>query len=138
MSTLVLMLTAAMAVPGNGPESISAEMEQGLDLRGEWEGTWRLADGPLYYATIDRKLLFGYPDPDEAGIILYVDSFIDEGNGRFQIRPKDDDSCWLGIYEQSNDRVRMCFVEEGKQRPTAFSGGNGQHLLILHRVKPGK
>jgi hypothetical protein len=36
MSTLVLILTAAMAVPGNGPKMVSAEMERKLDIQGEW------------------------------------------------------------------------------------------------------
>jgi hypothetical protein len=41
MSTLAIVLTAAMVVPGNGPEMVSWEMEQGLDLSGEWEGVMK-------------------------------------------------------------------------------------------------
>jgi hypothetical protein len=38
MSTLVLMM--AMVVPGNGPEMVSGEVEQRLDLHGKWKGAW--------------------------------------------------------------------------------------------------
>jgi hypothetical protein len=137
-SALAMILAAGMAVPGIGPEKVSGEVEQALDLRGEWEGNWRLADGPLYYATIDGQFIFGAVAPGEGGILFRVSSFIDEGKGRFRIQPKDDDRRWLGIYEQGDDHVRMCFGEEGKLRPTVFRGGNGQHLIILHRVKSRK
>ena len=39
MSTLVLVLAAGMAIPANGPEKVSGEVEQGLVLSWEWEGT---------------------------------------------------------------------------------------------------
>jgi hypothetical protein len=37
-SALAMILTAAMAVPGNGPEKVSGEIEDGLNLGGKWEG----------------------------------------------------------------------------------------------------
>jgi hypothetical protein len=45
MSTLVLILAAGTTVPGSGPEKVSAEMVQGLDLRGEWEGAFDVPTG---------------------------------------------------------------------------------------------
>ena len=61
MSALAMILMTAMVVPGKGPEKVSMEMEQGLDLSEEWEGTIeardqgivgpiRIAHGKLYRA----------------------------------------------------------------------------------------
>lgn len=40
MSALAMILTAAIVVPGDVPEKVLGEIEQRLDLSGEWEGTW--------------------------------------------------------------------------------------------------
>jgi hypothetical protein len=39
MSALAMILTAAMVVPGDGPEKVSGELcrMRRLDLRGEWK-----------------------------------------------------------------------------------------------------
>jgi len=41
-SAFAMILMATMAVPGNGPEKVSEEVEQRLDVSGEWEGVWWL------------------------------------------------------------------------------------------------
>jgi hypothetical protein len=138
-SILAMVLMAAMAVPGNGLEMVSAEMEERLDLSGEWEGTWWLPEGQVYPATMDNRLLFGDAFPPHEGAIFFrTPSFRDEGIGKFRIEPKDTNSRWLGIYEQHEGHLLLCFGEDGEQRPRSFRGGDGQHLLILHRVKSGR
>ena len=128
MSTLVLILTAAMAVPGNGPEKVSGEMEQGLDLRGEGEGTWRWPCG----MKDQMKLCQGTMISEDIGPVE-TSWIIDEGRGlcRFSANK------WvmLGIYEQHQDRVMICFREGNKERPRSFKRTDEQHLLPLHRVK---
>jgi hypothetical protein len=128
MSTLVLML--AMVVPANGPEKVSAEMEQGLDLRGEWEGVY-CYEG---YAPSDFWL-DGRSVGPRGEISTSPFELVDEGEGRLRLTWADR---YLGIYRQEGDQLMICFrnVEEG--RPTSFRTGDGQTLLILHRVKPRK
>jgi hypothetical protein len=60
----------------------------------------------------------------------------DEGGGRFLVAVSK--VLYLGIAEQDGDRVILCIREAGEGRPTSFRAGDGQHLLILHRVRPGK
>src|SRR5262245_34117632 len=103
MSALMLILTAAMVVPGDGPEKVSGEVsekEQGLDLKGKWEGSLHtiLPDhsyftGPATYQ--DGKLtavdLWG---PEAQKVV-----FIDEGNGKCRGRIVEEDQDVLGIYK---------------------------------------
>jgi hypothetical protein len=60
----------------------------------------------------------------------------DEGAGRFHLMV--DEVGHLGIYKQDGDRIVICYQTESKGRPMSFRAGDGQHLLILYRVKPGK
>jgi hypothetical protein len=146
MSTLVLMLAAAMAVPVNGPEIVSGEMEQGLDLSGEWKAI-------LYHPECGGAVFRGeasivsirdprgprtltwfcvrWGSPASDGSFSWRGIPIDEGNGRFRIGDS------LGIYQYDGDRLRICFGD-AKRRPTSFCAGDGKALLILHRVKPRK
>jgi hypothetical protein len=133
MSTLVMALAAGLAL-GSGPEAVSAEMEQPLDLRGEWKGTWISSSGQCYevrlveHGACARRLPRGKEGPE---YLWWAAS--DEGKGKLQM-------VWvtagsLGIYEQDGDRVRLCVRDAGSGRPTSFRGGSGQHLLTLCRVK---
>jgi hypothetical protein len=119
-SALAMILTAAMAIPGDGPEKVSAEMEQGLDLSGTWKGF----NGDRVME--DRFKL----------LIAKSDSWVDEGAG--QVRFKIRGLTYYGMYEQRGDRLKICFAGGGKDRPTRFQGGCGQTLIIVHRVKPRK
>jgi hypothetical protein len=130
MSTLVLVMAAGMVL-GDGPQRVSGEVEQGLDLRGEWEGTWYWPCGlndPMQLSRGTMTLASG--GRGSTSVIA------DEGGGRcrFSIIHR----LMLGIYEQDPDRVIICFREGGEERPVSFERTAEQHLLILHRVKPGK
>jgi hypothetical protein len=131
MNALVLLL-AGMAV-GNGPEGISAETEQGLDLRGEWEGTYQdKAKRALHAHLSDAKLRLW----NENISVEIQFPIVDEGGGKFRYNRAA--RTMLGIYKQERDCVTFCFRLAFQTRPASFSPGNGQCLLILHRVKPGK
>ena len=42
----------------------------------------------------------------------------------------------LGIYEISEDTLKVCFDPEGKKRPTEFKSASGSQTLVVHkRVK---
>jgi uncharacterized protein (TIGR03067 family) len=42
----------------------------------------------------------------------------------------------LAIYEISGDKLKVCFDEEGKKRPTEFKSASGSQTLVVHkRVK---
>jgi len=42
----------------------------------------------------------------------------------------------LGIYEISDDTLKVCFDPQGKERPTEFKTGSGAETLVVHkRVK---
>jgi hypothetical protein len=140
MLALAMILTAAVVVPGDGAEKVSAEITapQPLDLRGEWEGVWetgrvkyavkQLAEGGAWSYQLIPKGRWGpaYLIPD----------FIDEGVGNLRVNWVDD-PC-LGIYKQDGYSLTICFRDARKGRPQSFRTDHGQNLLILHRVKPRK
>jgi len=133
MSTLVLVLTAAMAVPGNGPAPVSAEMEERLDLRGEWEGKFWDYESRVHKAKLRGECLL-LERPNEQG--RYRWEFTDEGGGKGRVRWTADD--YLSIYRQEGDGITICYRLASKGRPPSFRTGDGHFLLILHRVKPRK
>lgn len=140
MTAMAMILTAAMTVPGDGPEKVSGEIVQGLDLGGDFEGTWRHAGGWLMTATSTHQPVLdetpgGIIIGEMPGGVLFIRhaSITDEGKGRFRVT--DNGVSFLGIYKQSEEQIILCFRPEKERYPTAFQGGKGQHLLILHRVK---
>jgi hypothetical protein len=140
MSTLVLMLTAAMAVPGNGPEMVSGEVKltDPLDLSGEWLGVWKVYKTEYEVEQIDGRgawSIRGFPKGIQAGMrgsFYLTPNVTDEGEGRLLLK-------WLypslGIYHQDGDDLIICFRDAREGRPLSFRVGDGD-LLILHRVKP--
>jgi hypothetical protein len=129
-SALAMVLMAAMAVPGNGPENVSREVEQRLDLSGEWEGIYTTDKEQTLRVHLNRyRVRLENDDCDFA----FDNSMVDEGRGRLRFQGL------LGIYQQDEERLIICLGRIGThERPTSFRIGNGQSLLILHRVKPRK
>lgn len=126
MSTLVLVLTAAMAVPGSGPKVVSGEMEQGLDLRGKWEGV------KLFHREWPTTIHSGKIAQPGVPPRMTSWEYTDEGKGKF--RAKIDGVAFVGIYEGRGSELILCLRHHKGGRPTCFQPGNGQHLFILHRV----
>ena len=132
MSTLVIVLMAAMAVPGNGPEMVSGELEQGLDLSGEWEGTLAY-ESKVNHVTLNDFTLVEFQWSRLSISNLKVQ---DEGQGRFHgIEGR---FRYVGIYEWRGETLILCYREASKGRPTSFQARDAQYVLILHRVKPLK
>ena len=137
MSTLVMVMAAGM-MPGDGPEKVSGEIVQGLDMRRLWEGLWIDSDGIWRKAELNLREceLIGERLPGQIpGDISQTLGFLsikDDGAGH--IRLGDD----LGIYNQDNTCLIICFRDHRKGYPTSFRGGNGQNLLILRRVRTRK
>jgi hypothetical protein len=124
-SALAMVLTAAMAVPGNGPEMVSAEMEQKLDLRGEW--VIPLPDGSEITASGED--------------ITHAWKLRDEGNGHFRMTLTflGSEAPMEGTYRQDGDQIALS-VRDTADDPfdTGRWSGGGIHYIILHRVKPRK
>jgi hypothetical protein len=122
-SALAMVLMTAMTVPGNGPEKVSGEVEQRLDLSGEWEGTWRLGKGKL----LDARLSGGnLTVQDNAILVMRTIRFLDEGNGKGRL------SCGGGSfipatyeYKQSEDHVIISY---------SIGTGMDQHVTLLLRA----
>ena len=136
-SALAMILTAAMVVPGNGPEKVSGEVEQqGLDLRGEWKGSVMDAPNKVFGAALAAgELGRGYDWGWEEIPFL---TFTDEGAGRFRVRTRPG-LVRLGIYWQEGYRLVFCLGEYDGKRPRSFDPiPHEQTLFILHRVKPRK
>jgi hypothetical protein len=133
-SALAMVLAAAMAVPGSGTEAVSGETEQGLDLRGRWEGVYINADEGMMEA---RLLDGGIGLATGEGGSFVKSIFSDEGGGKVRFI-LNDAAKYLGIYEQQGDRVVICFRFADDGWPSSIRIAQGQHLLILHRVKPRK
>jgi hypothetical protein len=134
MSTLAMILTAAMVVPASGPEKESGEVQQGLDMSGEWKGSLRGSDGGFAWVRLTEGIMEITEDSGE-GFGPSV-SFTDEGEGNFSVRIGD--HVHLGVYHQEGDRFVACYGE-GSHRPASFQPTHKTELLlILHRVKPRK
>jgi hypothetical protein len=134
-SALAMVLMAAMAVPGNGPEKVLGEVEQRLDLRGQWEGMVSHIEGKLLTARLGDGILF---ELDGSTLAWGFDGweFSDEGAGRFRLLLSG--MGYQGIYKWEGNRVTLSYRPNGIGRTTSFRAGDGQHLIILHRVKPRK
>lgn len=139
MSALAIILTAAMAIPGNGPEMELGEVAetQRLDLSGEWEGLWEPGDGTIWQAELeDCRFEATRGNGPQVWFQVWEQHITDEGGARIRIEV----GCHvhLGIYKQQNDRIVVCYGKHGQARPTSFRAVDGQSLLMLHRVKPRK
>ncbi|HEY7312363.1 MAG TPA: hypothetical protein VH643_23570 [Gemmataceae bacterium] len=136
MSTLVLVLTAAMAVPGNGPEMVSVEIEPpGLDLSGEWEGTLEGGSSDL---SGELQLTDGLFQMRGKKGVWHGFAIVHESEGYLTVSVRGSLPL-LGIYKWKNDELLICYstIPNG-QRPKTFRASDDQEFLILHRVKPRK
>jgi hypothetical protein len=138
MSAFVMVLAAGIVV-GSGPEAESAEMEQRLDLRGEWEGSCReeavsgKAGLSKWGLCLEYPRAGGRPPP-----LLGPFPASDEGSGKARFWGKWGTGTSLGIYKWEADRLIICLGENGAARPTSFHTGSRQTLIILQRIQPGK
>jgi hypothetical protein len=136
MSTLVLVMAAGMML-GEGPAKVSGEMEQGLELSGEWEGLWHDGkSGRCLQLQISGGVMTG--DCGDVNLApLSVNRVVDEGSGKFHLSwPKKEVA--FGIYKQDGDCVTLCCSHPGQGRPNDFRVNDHQHVIILYRVKPRK
>lgn len=134
---LVMILTAAMVIPGTAQQKVPWKFireSDPLDLNAEWEGTLEEYGGETMRVKLTKDQI--YFDTGDAGSRFHW-RIVDEGNGKF--------SWWiseppvLGIYHQEGDQLLMCDIFPGSnQRPKFFEKKKGNSLLILHRVKPRK
>jgi hypothetical protein len=141
MLALAMILTAAMMVPGDGPEKVSGEMvreSEPLDLKAKWVGTlenettlWeiRVPGNQWVYRQLRPKGRFRGP-------AYMIPDTVDEGSGRLRLNWID--TPCLGIYQQHGDRLVISFRESRKGRATSFRPTDDQYLLILHRVESSK
>lgn len=141
MSALAMILTAAMMVPGHGPENVSGEMvreSEPLDLKAKWKGIWYRPNGSKWDVEIvDHFLSAEIDDGCTLGFCAWrLERTTDEGGGKLVLR--EGEKVDLGIYEQHNDRLVICYSVSGRTRPTSFRSCKGQHLLVLHRIKSRK
>ena len=134
-SAFAMVLMAAMVIPGNGPEKVSGEVKQGLDLSGEWEGSWDRGTGLIYKANLRENRLVG----KRGNGSIHFPRFIveEDGEGAIRVTVGGGGVC-KGIFRCEGDHVLICFRNSHTLRPTSFQAGHGQELLILHRVKPRK
>jgi hypothetical protein len=139
MSTLVIVLTAAMVVPANGPEMVSGEIAepQRLDLSGEWEGTCFDSNGRNFEGKVKGSVFVLTPQ-ERPFLDLGPEYINDKGNGRITLRLGAKGPVLLGIYQHAGDKLMMCFCATKDGWPTQFKADGKCALLILHRVKARK
>jgi hypothetical protein len=125
MSALTIILTAAMVVPGDGPEKASGEIKepQRLDLRGDWLLTY---SGGSYEMNGEE--------------FIRSHKLRDEGKGRVRmiVTFQGTEYPLLGIYRQDGERILMCVRYADHGRPMRFQDGDYRILVIFHRVKSSK
>jgi hypothetical protein len=132
MNSVLVLMAAVTVVPASGPEIVSGETEQGLDLRGEWEGVLCDKWGGFCPVRMTTEVLVGQYSSNSGAYIRILTDVRDEGGGKFSMKG------WRGIYRQDGPHLSFCFRGDSLGHPTDFRGGNGQTLAILHRVKPRK
>lgn len=133
MSALAMILTAAMVVPGDGPEKVSGEMareRKTLNLKGQWKAVL-YGHGPVFQGeatVVDREFRV------RAGKFVFIfGEAVDEGDGNLRMCGR------LGIYKQDGDQLRICLSHpNGFPRPTSFKAENRQCLIELTRIRPAK
>jgi hypothetical protein len=132
MNALVMALAAGLAV-GNGPEPVSPE-EAFLSLDGVWKGTWREGkDDPALVTLRDGRVCL---EKGPRVICLLHFKAAEECTGKVRFDFAGD--VRLGICKWEAGRLVICLGRTGGDRPTSFRGGDGQPLLTLRRIKPGK
>ncbi len=128
MSALAIILTAAMIGPGDGPEKVSGEVKQGLDLSKEWEGTVRSEQGEMGRVRIDRRVIV--IEWARGSVGLPTSNIIDEGGGKLLFVGK------RGLYRQVDDSLVIC-IGDVSRKPLSIGAVQG-HLIVLRRVKSRK
>jgi hypothetical protein len=131
MSALAMILTAALAVSGSGPEKVSGEIEveRALDLASRWEGVCYHPNGQYEAGLIGGQLA------DLRGGLpaFFSEKVVDQGRGHLRINVAGR-NC-LGIYRQDESTLMIRYRDACHGYPTSFAVGN---VFILRRVNPAK
>lgn len=130
-----MILMAGMTVPGDVPKEGMGEIEERLDLHGEWEGVMirRKEILPVRYA--EGEIIFTLK-PGHVSMVRAT--FTEVGPGRLTVGVG---QMLQAIYHTSEDRnrVTICISLKGDASPpSSFKANHEQQLLILHRVKSTK
>ncbi len=139
MSALAMILAAGMTV-GSGPEQVSGETEQRLDVRGKWEGYHFL----LFGESSERVQLQGEELKVALPDGLYATheiEFTDKGRGSVHIILAVGGvvTCrFRGVYRYEGDRLIICYGKPGIPENPSIWADIGQHFLVFRRVKPRK
>lgn len=145
MSALAMILTAAMTVPGDGPEKASSEVAyspEPLNLRGEWKLILQVKDKesePKTEMTIKNGWMEARSPQGRVG--SHVKMLFNQGG---KVRFRWMTGAYHGIYQQQGDRLMLCLRKYddddkgGEGYPTSFRASADQALIIFHRVKPHK
>jgi hypothetical protein len=138
MSIFAMILTAAM-LTGDTPKKEAEETKKMPECRGEWTGLWWDGSNNQWLARIHNSQLSGMSPNDPCADVPKTGPvrWKDEGEGKcIFYRGQEPHN---GIYRLEGENLQICFnsVDRSK-RPISFKGGDGQHLLTLHRVKPQK
>jgi hypothetical protein len=123
VSAVVLLLAAGLA-PGDGPGAVSAEVAEGFEFPGEWE------------CVQFNGSVFTYSGTAAGSTYIQTFGLTPEGAGKLRLCPRG--RALLGIYQWKGDSFIACFRAPDCGRPTTFDAGDGQRLLILRRIPPGK
>jgi hypothetical protein len=128
MSTLVLALASGMAV-GTGTEAISAEMDQPLDVRAKWEGSYDFGDRKCAVILADGLLGVERGGRSVASVPFQLE---DEGHGK--VRAWANGKCFLGVYKHEKGCLFICLGGPRNGRPTSFLVDECQSLFTLRRA----
>jgi hypothetical protein len=135
-SALAMVLMAAMTVPGSGPEKVSSDVDERLNLGGQWTVTYHCVSGQTdEWVAIVEGGHFKLRSKDKT-LTINFGEVQDEGRGniRWTGGPRE----LLGIYRRYGDRVIISFREASTGRPKYFNTEKDQDIIILDRGKPAK
>lgn len=144
MPSLLFFLSVTTIIPSSGTEKTLAEIDQGLDLRGQWTGVWCLGKDNILVASLwsgiarenkgDVYQLRGIGNKFE--LLCRFESLVDEGSGKCHFHSSYNGKHYLGIYRREGEKIILCFQEVRYGRPRIFRVSEFSELLVLRRVTP--
>ncbi len=131
---------------------LSASADDVKTDRQKYAGTWKVVSVEINGNKMkeeDARKLTVVNEPDGTWAILSEGKVVARGTSKMNpsAKPKAIDVTFtegeakgktaLGIYEVGETTRKVCFAEEGKERPTDFSSkeGSGHILAVFKRVK---
>jgi uncharacterized protein (TIGR03067 family) len=140
----VLSLLAAALLVAADDDANKKDMEK---LQGDWAAVSMVRDGmniprddaQSFFRTVkgDKSTVFRYDDVVNKGTFTIDATKKPKTMDFFPEGTNDKTKASLGIYEFDGEKLKICFAQPGKERPTEFTSkeGSGHALTVWERER---